>query len=242
MPRVAATCHGVTGAGDGPEAAGGDQRFHRPRAYTTFSQADWLAGWETAHADIGADWTQAQKADTLEYARTFSYNPPWVSPYRPGDGVITGTVRLGEAAPPTAGSNVFLDAYLGFDQVATLTATLGADNTFVFEKLAVDPNLTYLATVSVEGISCGAVVEPGGAARRGNHVNIYGVTDSPADIRINRAHYDHRFAAGRVGASPEFLLLGNDGDRTFCGADSRRRRCARDRRRADSGRCTGVDL
>ncbi len=214
-----ATCHGVTGAGDGPEAAGEINDF-TDLAYTTFaSQADWLAGWETAHADIGADWTQAQKADTLEYARTFSYNPPWVSPYRPGDGVITGTVRFGEGAPqPAAGSNVFLDAYLGFDQVATLTATLGADNTFVFEKLAVDPNLTYLATVSVEGISYsgGMVNLTAEQPAAETSVDVYGVTDSPADIRINRAHWIIDSQPGALVVA-EILLLGNDGDRTFVG-------------------------
>jgi mono/diheme cytochrome c family protein len=214
-----AACHGVTGAGDGPEAAGEINDF-TDLAYTTFaSQADWLAGWEAAHADIGAEWTQAQKENTLEYVRTFSYNPPWVSPYRPGDGVITGTVRFGEGAPQiAAGSNIFLDAYLGFDQVATLTATLGADNTFMFQKLAVDPNLTYLATVLVEGVSYsgGMVNLSAEQPAAETSVEIYGVTDSPADIRINRAHWIIDSQPGALVVA-EILLVGNDGDRTFVG-------------------------
>jgi mono/diheme cytochrome c family protein len=214
-----AACHGVAGAGDGPEATGEINDF-TDLAYTTFaSQSAWLAGWETAHADIGADWTQVQKENTLEYIRTFSYIPPWASPYRAGAGVITGTVSFGVDAPQQVeGGNVFLDAYLGFDQVATFTATLGADNTFVFEDLAVDPNVTYLATALADGISYSSdmVSLTPDQPTATTSINIYAVTDSPDAIRINRAHWILESQPGALVVA-QIYLVGNDGERTFVG-------------------------
>lgn len=108
--KSCAACHGVAGAGDGTEAVGEVNDF-TDLAYTTFaSRSAWLTGWETAHADIGADWTQVQKENALEYIRTFSYIH-WASPYRAvSAGVITGTVSFGVDAPQQVeGGNVFLE-------------------------------------------------------------------------------------------------------------------------------------
>lgn len=214
-----AACHGLTGAGDGPEAVGEVNDF-TDLAYTTFvSQSAWLAGWETAHADIGADWTQVQKENTLEYIRTFSYTPPWASAYRAGAGVITGTMLFGVDAPQQVeGGNIFLDAYLGFEQIAAFTATLGADNTFVFEDLAVDPSVTYIATALVDGIrySSGMVSLTPEQPTAETSVTIYGVTDSPDAIRINRAHWILESQPGALVVA-QIYLVGNDGDRTFVG-------------------------
>lgn len=214
-----AACHGATGAGDGPEATGAVTDF-TDLTYTTFvSQAAWLAGWQAAHAEIGADWTQEQKENTLEYIRTFSYIPPWASPYRAGAGVITGTVVFGpDALQQVEGGNVFLDAYLGFDQIASFTATVGADNTFRFEDLAVDPNVTYLATALADGISysSGMVSLTPDQPTAATSINIYAVTDSPAAIRINRAHWILESQPGAL-VVIQIYLVGNDGERTFVG-------------------------
>lgn len=214
-----AACHGATGAGDGPQAPGQINDF-TDLSYTIFaSQAAWLDGWQTAHPEIGADWTQTQKENTLEYIRTFSYIPPWASPYRPGAGVITGTVVFGTDAPQQVeGGNVFLDAYLGFDQIASFTTTLGADNTFRFEDLAVDPNVTYLATALADGISysSGMVSLTPDQPTAATSVNIYAVTDSPDAIRINRAHWILESQPGAL-VVVQIYLMGNDGERTFVG-------------------------
>lgn len=215
-----ASCHGEGGAGDGPDATGEINDF-TDLATTTFrSQAEWLAGWQDAHGEIGADWSKEQKDNTLEYIRSFSYIPPWVSPYRPGDGIITGTVTFGEEGAPTAVQDglVFLDAYLGFDPVATFTTTLGADNTFVFENLGVSPDLAYLATVVADGISYSSQLvqlspdQPAG----GTNINIYGVTDSPENIRVNRLHWILDSQPGALVVA-QIYLLGNSGEQTFVG-------------------------
>ncbi len=215
-----ASCHGEGGAGDGPEATGEINDFTSLEYATFRSQADWLAGWQDAHADIGADWSKEQKDDTLEYIRSFSYIPPWVSPYRPGDGVITGTVTFGGDGAPTEIQDgfVFLDAYLGFDQVATFTTTLAADNTFVFENLGISPDLAYLATVVADGISYSSqlVQLSPDQPTAGTNVNIYGVTDSPDAIRVNRLHWILDSQPGALVVA-QIYLLGNSGEQTFVG-------------------------
>ncbi len=215
-----ASCHGEGGAGDGPDATREINDF-TDLATTTFrSQAEWLAGWQDAHGDIGADWSKEQKDNTLEYIRSFSYIPPWVSPYRPGDGVITGTVTFGGESAPTEIQDglVFLDAYLGFDQVATFTTTLGADNTFVFENLGTSSDLAYLATVVADGISYSSQLVQLSAEQptAGTNVNIYGVTESPDNIRVNRLHWILDSQPGALVVA-QIYLLGNSGEQTFVG-------------------------
>ncbi|HQY91022.1 c-type cytochrome [Caldilinea sp.] len=214
-----AACHGDAGAGDGPEAEGNLNDF-TDLADTTFaSQADWLAGWNAAHPELGADWSQTQKEETLEYIRTFSYIPPWASAYRPGAGAITGQIVFGADAPQQVeGSNVFLDAYLGFDPVATFTATVGADNTFTFQELAVDPNLTYLVTVLAEGVSysSGMVNLTPDQPVADTSIDVFGTTDSPGDLRINRVHWILDAQPGAL-VVLQIYLVGNTGERTFVG-------------------------
>ena len=216
-----ASCHGEGGAGDGPEAEGELPDF-TDLTYTTFvSQADWLAGWLEAHAEIGADWSDGQRAATLEYIRTFGYVPPWESPFRSGNGVITGTVIFGagaDTAQQIDDSIVLLEAYMGFEPVAQFTATFSADNTFVFENLSVDPNLVYLASVAAEGLNYSSAMLTLSPERSTTSaaITIYGATDSPEDIRINRAHWILDAQPGAL-VLAQIYLVGNQGDRTFVG-------------------------
>lgn len=215
-----ASCHGEGGAGDGPDATG-DLPDFTDLSYTAFiSQAEWQAGWQEAHPEIGAGWSSAQQEATLEYIRTFSYTPPWQSPLRPGSGVITGTVVWGADSGIQAidDSIVLLDAYMGFEAVARFTTTLSADNTFIFENLTVDPNLVYLASVVADGLSYSSAMlslTPERSVASAT-ITIYGATDSPENIRINRAHWIIDSQPG-VLVLAQIYLIGNQGDRTFIG-------------------------
>lgn len=214
-----APCHGQQGAGDGPEAEGALPDF-TDLSYTTFvSQAEWDAGWRRAHPDLGADWTQAQREATLEFIRTFSYAPPWVSLYQAGEGVITGAVRFAEGAPqPEDALQVALDAYLNFERVASFTTTLGVDNTFVFDGLDVNPELVYLATVVVDGFTYSSPLitltpeQPQAAAP----ITVYGVTEDPSGVRLSRVHWIVDVRPGALLVA-QIYLFRNDGDRAFVG-------------------------
>ncbi len=214
-----AACHGQQGQGDGPDADGTLVDFTDQQSVIFRSQADWTAGWQNAHPDIGDQWTVNEQANTLEYVRTFSYWPPWESSYQPGSGVISGGVvqgTAGETAP--ANLPIVLEAYIGFEPIAAFTSTVAADGSFVFNDLAIDPNINYLATVAANGISYTSnflTLSPITPTLTSD-VSIFATTDDPAGVRINRAHWivDQQPGAIMGGA---IYIFGNSGDRTFIG-------------------------
>jgi mono/diheme cytochrome c family protein len=214
-----ASCHGEQGQGNGPEAEGELADLSDPEYAIFRSPADWSAGWQEAHPEIGGEWSLTDQANTLEYVRTFSYYPPWESSYRPGSGVISGQVVQGTAGePPPADLPITLEAYIGFDPIATFTSTVGSDGTFRFTDLATDPNINYLATVAAGDISYSSdflnlsPVTP----TLTSELAVYDTTDDPANVRINRSHWivDQQPGAILGGA---IYIFGNSGDRTFTG-------------------------
>lgn len=214
-----ASCHGEQGRGDGPEAEGELADFS-DQSYVIFrSQADWEAGWQAAHPEIGAEWTVNEQADTLDFVRGFSLWPPWQTTYQAGDGVITGQVVQGTTdAPAPANLPITLEAYIGFEPLAVFTGTVGADGTFRFEELATDPNINYLATVAADGISYSSdflVLSPVTRTLEAQ-VAVFAVTDDAQNVRINRSHWiiDQQPGAILGGA---IYIFGNDGDRTLTG-------------------------
>lgn len=61
----------------------------------------------------------------------------------------------------------------------------------MFDDLAVDPNVTYLATALADGISysSGMVSLTPDQPTATTSINIYAVTNSPDAIRLNHAHW-----------------------------------------------------
>ena len=214
-----AACHGPGGAGDGPDAEGLLPNFSDPAATMTVSPAEWLARWLEAHPEIGGEWSRENQRAVLDYMRTFSYVPPWVSGYRPGPGVVRGRITLGSAGMEELTSNeVTLDAYADFTPVATFTTTVDADGFFEFTELATDSSLVYLASTSADGIrySSPIIRLSADAPSAETSITVYATTSDPNTIRIDRGHWiiDSQPGALLVG---QILTFGSDGDRTFIG-------------------------
>ncbi|MEZ4733199.1 MAG: c-type cytochrome [Caldilineaceae bacterium] len=214
-----ATCHGDQGAGNGPEATPDLVDFTDLSYAMAQSQADWQAGWQAAHPEIGADWTPTQQRNVLEYIRSFTYTPPWESAYRAGSGAITGTVTQGTAGgPAVAGLTATLEAYINFTPVAVFTATVDSDGGFAFGELGNDPGIDYLVSVAAEDIRYTSPIlnfTPDQQTLQ-TQVAIYGTTEDASAIQIDRLHWiiDTRPGVIVVG---EILSFGNSGDRTFAG-------------------------
>ncbi len=214
-----ASCHGVSGAGDGPEATGTLPDF-TDAAYVTFrSQADWSAGWQSAHPEIGEQWALADQEAVLEYMRTFSYVPSWAPAFQPGEGVISGRVAMGVTGEPVGAEQVVrLDAYLNFEPVATFSTTVGAGGMFVFDELAVNPEITYIASTSMDGMSYSSDLinlSPEGAEASAE-IAVYETTDDPAGLRISRVHWIVDTQPGALVVA-QIYAFGNEGERTFVG-------------------------
>ena len=215
-----AECHGPTGEGDGPKATTDLNSFADPIYAMANSQADWVEQWQAAHSDIGGDWNQDLQRQVLEYIRTFSYVPAWESGYRPGAGMISGTVKQGTAdVALTSGMTVTLDAYIDFDPVASFNTEVGDDGSFSFSNLAVGDEYVYLATVSADNIrySSPVVTLTDTAPSATTDIVVYATTDEPVDLRVDRAHWiiDSQPGALIVG---QILAFGLGGDRTYVGS------------------------
>ena len=214
-----ANCHGEKGGGDGPEATPDLVDFTDLTNAMARSQADWQAGWQAAHPDLGADWAPEQQRNVLEYIRSFTYTPPWTDPYHAGSGVITGTVTQGTPGGPAVdGQTVTLEAYVSFTPVAVFTTTVNSTGIFTFTALDTTPEMVYLVAVASEGIRYTSPVlsftpeQP----QLQTQVAIYGTTDDASGIRIDRLHWiiDSRPGTLVIG---EIFSFSNSSDRTFIG-------------------------
>lgn len=214
-----AGCHGPGGAGDGPDAEGDLPNLADPATAMAQSQETWLAAWQSAHPQIGGDWNADQQRQVLEYIRTFTILPLWESSYRPGPGVVQGTVVQGTPGGPAVDQiPVRLDGYVDFQPVATFTTTVDASGAFTFTGLAADESIVYLATLGYGGISYTSPMLrlTAGAPSAETTIEVYETTEDAAAIRIDRAHWivDYQPGALLVG---QILAFGSGGDRTFVG-------------------------
>jgi len=214
-----AACHGPNGAGDGPDAQADLLSLSDPAYAMAVSQSQWLAGWQSAHPEVGAEWTDPQQRNVLEYIRSFNYTPTWQNPYRTGRGVFQGTVVQGSAdGVSVAGIEIELDAFMGFEPIANFTTTVTADGTFSFQGLDTEPGLIYMASAYYGGIGYSSqplnfipesdIVE--------TEMTVFETTTDPAGLKLSRMHWI-------VDSQPGFLIVGEiatygvDGDRTFVG-------------------------
>jgi mono/diheme cytochrome c family protein len=212
-------CHGVSGAGDGPEATGDLPNFGELTYAMNRSQADWQAGWQTAHADLGDVWSEAEQRAVLEYLRTFSYSPPWVALYRPGVGALEGAVTQGTPGAPTpAELTATLNAFVNFEPAATFTTTLGENGGFRFSELATDSAVAYMVTVDAAGIrySSDILTFSPQQTTLTTTIALYETTDDPSGVQIDRLHWiiDSQPGALIVG---QVFRFGSTADRTFVG-------------------------
>ena len=215
-----ASCHGDTGAGDGPEAPVDLTNFADPTSTMVKSQEDWLAGWQEAHPELGQEWSLDQQSQVLEYIRTFSYIPAWESGYRAGDGVIRGVVTQGSVGEPLPeGLVATLDAYAHFTLAESFTATVDAAGNFVFNDLSVEENMSYLVSVDVGEVSYSSplVMLTADAPEADTAVTIYATSDQASDIRISRTDWIIDDQPGAL-LVVQLYFFGSGGDRTFVGA------------------------
>lgn len=215
-----ASCHGLTGAGDGPEATGALPNFADSAAMIIRTDADLAAGWQNAHPALGEGWSEAERRNALDYIRTFSYSPPWVSALQPGEGVLNGQVVQGTTRGGAVASlPVTLTAYVNFAPAQTFTTTTDEAGAFQFTGLATDEGVAYIANAAYAGILYNSDIyqlsqlTPTLAIT----VPVYETTDDSSGIHINRANWLVDFTPGaiRVGI---ILVFSNQLDRTFVGS------------------------
>ncbi|MBX3015712.1 MAG: c-type cytochrome [Caldilineaceae bacterium] len=214
-----ANCHGPQGAGDGPAAPPNLVDFTDRGYAMARSQADWLAGWQTAHADLGADWSIEEQRQVLETIRSFSYTPPWQSAYQAGSGIITGTVTQGTPGGiAVAGLTATLEAYVSFTPIASFTTTVDSRGVFTFTEVSTDPSINYVVVVAAEALNYTSPLltfAPDQTALQ-TQLAIYGTTTDGSTVRIDQLHWIIDSRPGIV-VMGEIFTFSNTGDRTFTG-------------------------
>lgn len=212
-------CHGPTGAGDGAEASATLPRFDDAGAMSLRTQAELDGGWQLAHPELGQEWSAAERASVLDYIRTFSYVPPWQSPYRPGSGVIEGAVVQGT---PDGGSvanlPITLTAFINFEPVQEFTTSSDATGKFAFDGLSTDTGVVYLASTQYAGVPYNSNIAHASPLSTTIAITlpVYETSEDASSLHIDRANWlvDIEPGALRVGI---ILGLSNLSDRAFSG-------------------------
>ncbi len=216
-----AGCHGAGGAGDGPD--GGDEppaSLADGAATMLVSNAEWEAGWQSAHPDAGADWSAGQRRAVLEHLRTLSYVPPWEPLYTPGEAVLEGVVRQGTPGGGAVGGlPVTMAAYVDFTQVQTFTTTTDESGAFRFEGLGVKNDVAYLADAAYGGVRYGSdIISFAEGAAQSAEITVYESGGSADQISARRVNWvvDHQPGELIIG---QIMTLGNADDRTLTGVE-----------------------
>ncbi|MCB9120874.1 MAG: c-type cytochrome [Caldilineaceae bacterium] len=214
-----AACHGATGQGDGPDAEEQLGDFTDAKAMNVRSLRELDDGWRAAHAEIGADLNEDDRWAVLDAVRSFTYLPPWQSPFEPGAGVIDGQIVQGTAgADPLAPQEVSLMAYMSFTPVATFTTTTSADGGFAFEELSTDPGIVYFLGTRYGGISYGtdlislSEISPTLTLE----IPVYETSSDDSGIRLTRVNWLVDHAPGQLRVR-QIIGVANDLDTTVTG-------------------------
>jgi mono/diheme cytochrome c family protein len=214
-----ASCHGPTGAGDGPNAKPGLSDLRDAAKIGILTQADLSQAWQTAHADQGASWNEEQHRQVLDYLRTFSYVPPWESAFRPGDGLVRGQIVQGSAGGgPITSLPVTLTAYINFEPAKSFTATADSTGNFQFGGLSTDPAVVYIAQTTYVSLTYNSPLVQLSALTTTVAISlpVYETTTDGSAVHISRANWliDTEPGALRMGM---ILFFSNPLDRTFIG-------------------------
>lgn len=214
-----ASCHGPTGAGDGPNAQPGIPDLRDAAKIGILTQADLSQAWQKAHSDQGASWSEEQHRQVLDYLRTFSYTPPWESAFRPGDGLVRGQIVQGSTSGgPITSLPVTLTAYINFEPAKSFTTIADNAGNFQFDKLSTDPNVVYIAQTTYVSLTYNSPLVQLSPLTTTMAISlpVYETTTDGSAVHISRANWliDAEPGALRMGM---ILFFSNPLDRTFIG-------------------------
>ncbi len=220
-----AACHGETGLGDGPDAANAEAeipdltnvRYWFNRSNETVFEA--IEGGSVP--DHAYELTDQERWDVVDYARTFSYN--YVNPNAPVEPVvgakISGFVTNGTTSDVVEGVDVLLRGFSqNFEPMVTMTTTVAADGSYLFELDPVDPSWVYLASARYNDLGfssdAGQVsqVEP----ELTLPIIVFESTSSPDSVVTDRIHVLLSFGQDTLQVD-EFYVFSNPTSEVFVG-------------------------
>ena len=214
-----AACHGETGAGDGPDAEGELPDLSDGARMMLISPAEMSQAWRTAHPEEGADLSDEQWTSVINYMRTFTYVPPWESPFSAADGVIEGAiVKGGPGGEGVADVDVLLRSFMNFQEVATFEAVTDEEGRFRFEELATGESVVYAVEANYNDVRYGSDfirIDPASGLQQ-IEVAVYDTSDDDSGVAIVRTNWVIDFVPGALNVG-QIMTFGNDAERAFTG-------------------------
>jgi len=219
-----AACHGVTGAGDGPQANGLQlPNFSQPAYSAPLTQRDLYDALNTHKAVTGfPTLTEAERWAIVFRLRTLAFdmgNAPPVMAATEKRGAVSGRVVNGTpntTLPPHL--QVTLHGFDNFIETQTLTTTLNADGSFKFEAVPSPAGRQFMLTAEYGGLTYSSDIFNFSARSQVNGLalTVYATTSERSIIQVERVHlaFDYGSNTGQVGVA-EMWLMSNRGDKTF---------------------------
>jgi mono/diheme cytochrome c family protein len=238
-------CHGETGRGDGPQAAGKIMpNFLDQEKMAAQSAADLYQVISDGKADMPA-WadklTEDQRWALASYLRSLTFTSTGelaaatsqVSPAAgaletpvAATGVLTPTVSAGVISGLVAnasggelpfGAEVMLHGFDDMQMVITKTSTLATDGTFTFPGMEMPDGRMYFASIQHDGITYGSEV---GTVTSGNTkldlpITIYDTTQDASTLKIDRLHLFFEQVDAQTMRVAELFVMSNTGDKTI---------------------------
>ncbi len=219
------SCHGETGLGDDPEAAGLDPSlldltnlnywFNRSNEMVL---ADLQSG---AISEHNFDLSEGDQWMLVDYARTFSYvySDP-LAPLPPiSSGTISGLVQNGSTGNPVVGATATLRAFTtSFEQTLSMTTTTDIGGSYRFELEQVPPDWVYLANVNYQDLSFSS--DAGQLNRTEPELNlpiiVYEKTNNADAVTIDQMHVILDFFEGGISVT-ELYVFSNQETAVFVG-------------------------
>ena len=218
-----ANCHGENGEGDGVDATEALTDLSDGAAMMVLSPSELNQRWNDAHREEGEEWTEAERRNVLNYIRTFTYAPPWESPYQGGDGVVEGAViqateggrNIAEIADEI---DVSLRAFIDFAEVEGFASPLDEQGRFRFENLAIGENVVYLLETTYDDVRYGSDffrIDPQNPIQTLD-LAVYDTSDDGSAVTMVRTNWVIDFEPGAL-VIGQIATFGNESDSTYIG-------------------------
>jgi len=231
-----ATCHGISGAGDGPDSAGKNlPDWRKPETLAIRSDAELatvIASGKDMMPAYASQLDEAQIWAVSAYLRTLltpssgmaenqPANPPEVNPAVPQTITIKGQVEMVSGGMPPADLPVTLQGYDEMTMAVELTGKTQSDGTFSFVDAPFKEGRVYIAVLEYQGASftsnplhsadviSGAIPEL--------VINIYETTTDTAALSAERLHVIFDFSDPAAVNVAEIFLLTNSGEQIIVG-------------------------
>ncbi len=214
--KECAVCHGSSGVGDGPKAAGSAKMvsFTDLSTMVQQSQANLMTNFQVSdqHAAL-SHLSEAELYQVLDYIRTFSFKLPQ------RNGVLRGQVINATANKPQGDVEVTLRVFEGNTEVETKTGWVDSAGNYTFEGLSTDHSTLYVVEGRYKDVTYFSnqpgIFTPDNSETMLN-LNVYETTTSAEDIGIAQFHYLMSFAPDMLNVV-QIFVLGNRGNQAYIG-------------------------